>query len=103
METSLPGLRRLAVSVQMFRRLAFASALMLTLIVASGATVRLTGSGLGCKHWPGCTAGDPFPSAGYHSDIEFSNRVVASVTILATLAAFAGALLVPGARRWVRI
>jgi cytochrome c oxidase assembly protein subunit 15 len=76
---------------------------MLTLIVASGATVRLTGSGLGCKHWPGCTAGDPFPSAGYHSDIEFSNRVVASVTIAATLAAFVGALLLPTTRTWLRV
>ena len=29
---------------------------MLVLIVATGATVRLTGSGLGCEHWPGCAA-----------------------------------------------
>ena len=29
---------------------------MLVLIVATGATVRLTGSGLGCPHWPTCTA-----------------------------------------------
>ena len=62
---------------------------MLVVIVASGATVRLTGSGLGCEHWPGCQAGDPFPKTGYHSDIEFSNRVVAAVAILATLAALA--------------
>jgi cytochrome c oxidase assembly protein subunit 15 len=103
METSLPRLRRLAVSVQTFRALALGGALMLMVIVASGATVRLTGSGLGCKHWPGCTAGDPFPSAGYHSDIEFSNRIVASITIVATLAAWIGALLLPSARRWVRV
>ena len=103
METSLPRLRRLAVSVQTFRRLALGSALMLIVIVASGATVRLTGSGLGCKHWPGCTAGDPFPSSGYHSEVEFSNRVVAAITIVATLAAFGAALLLPGAQRWVRI
>lgn len=76
---------------------------MLMVIVASGATVRLTGSGLGCKHWPGCTAGDPFPSAGYHSDIEFSNRVIAAITIFATLGAWLGALLLPTARRWVRV
>ena len=50
---------------------------MLVVIVASGATVRLTGSGLGCEHWPGCQAGDPFPKTGYHSFIEFSNRIVA--------------------------
>lgn len=102
METSLPRLRRLAVSVQTFRRLAIASALMLTLIVASGATVRLTGSGLGCRHWPGCTAGDPFPSAGHHSYIEFGNRVIASLVVITTLLAFAGALLLPSAVRWLR-
>ena len=103
METSLPRLRRLAVSVQTFRRLALASAVMLTVIVASGATVRLTGSGLGCKHWPGCTAGDPFPSAGYHSYVEFSNRLVATLTIVATLAAFVAALMLPTARSWLRV
>ncbi len=102
METSLPRLRRLAVSAQSFRWLALASTSALTLIVASGATVRLTGSGLGCRHWPGCTAGDPFPSAGYHSYIEFGNRVIASLVVIATLVAFVGALLLPGAKTWVR-
>ena len=81
-----------------FRRLALASAVMLVVIVASGATVRLTGSGLGCQHWPGCQAGDPFPKTGYHSFIEFSNRIVAAIAILATLAAFVAALRVPRRR-----
>lgn len=103
METSLPRVRRLAISAQTFRALALGSALMLMVIVASGATVRLTGSGLGCRHWPGCTAGDPFPSAGYHSDIEFSNRIVAGITVFATLGAWLGSLLLPGARRWLRV
>jgi len=103
METSLPRLRRLAVSVQTYRRLALASAFMLTLIVASGATVRLTASGLGCKHWPGCTAGDPFPSSGFHSYIEFGNRVVAALTIVAVMAAFVASLLVPGVKPWARV
>jgi len=101
-DLSLPRLRRLAVSEQLFRRLALASAVMLIVIVASGTTVRLTGSGLGCEHWPGCQAGVFFPETGYHSYIEFSNRVVAAVTILATLAAFVAALKVASARRWVR-
>ena len=63
----MPRLRRLAVSAQTLRRLALVNAVMLVVIVATGATVRLTGSGLGCEHWPGCTAGDPLPSNGYHS------------------------------------
>ncbi len=58
---------------------------VLVLIVATGATVRLTGSGLGCPHWPTCTTTHALPR-GYHSDIEFSNRVVSAVTVFTTLA-----------------
>jgi len=58
---------------------------VLILIVATGATVRLTGSGLGCPHWPTCTTKHALPR-GYHSDIEFANRVVSAVTVLTTLA-----------------
>jgi cytochrome c oxidase assembly protein subunit 15 len=57
----------------------------LVLIVATGATVRLTGSGLGCPHWPTCNSTHALPK-GYHSDIEFSNRVVSALTVLSTLA-----------------
>jgi cytochrome c oxidase assembly protein subunit 15 len=101
-ETSLPRLRGLAISARTFRRIATANVVALLVVVGTGATVRLTGSGLGCLHWPGCTAGDPFPNKGYHSYIEFSNRIVAGVTIVFTLATFAGALLAANARPWVR-
>ena len=79
------GRVRFAVSAETFRRVAFVATGMLVLIVATGATVRLTASGLGCEHWPGCQPGDPFPKKGYHSYIEFSNRIVAAFTVLATL------------------
>ena len=102
MEASLPRFRRLAVSAQSFRRLALANAVILVLIVASGATVRLTGSGLGCEHWPGCEAGDPFPKTGYHSYVEFSNRIESGFVILVTLATFLASLRVPELERWVR-
>ena len=102
METSLPRLRRLAVSAQTLRRLALVNALMLVVIVATGATVRLTGSGLGCEHWPGCTAGDPLPSNGYHSYVEFGNRIVASIAIFVTFATWIATLLAPTAKRWLR-
>src|SRR6516162_5929096 len=102
MDTALPRVRRFAVSRRTFRRLSLASAVMLVVIVASGATVRMTGSGLGCEHWPGCQAGDPFPKTGYHSYVEFSNRIVASIAIIATLATFLASLLVPGVKRWTR-
>ena len=73
---------------------------MLVLIVATGATVRLTGSGLGCEHWPGC-AQHHFEPRSFHSDIEFGNRVVAFFTILVTLATMIGAWLA-GLRRSLR-
>ena len=73
------------ISPVVFRRVALAAVGVLVLIVATGATVRLTGSGLGCPHWPTCTTAHALPR-GYHSDIEFSNRVVSAVTILTTLA-----------------
>jgi heme a synthase len=79
--------RRLALTVTpvVFRRIAFAAVGVLVLIVATGATVRLTGSGLGCPHWPTCTTAHALPR-GYHSDVEFSNRVMSAVTVFTTLA-----------------
>ena len=94
--TQLRRVRELSLSPTAFRRVALASAIMLWLIVGSGAAVRLTGSGLGCEHWPGCTAGDPFPSSGYHSFIEFSNRIVAFITIVTTLVAWLASRRTPG-------
>jgi heme a synthase len=91
--------RGLALSAAAFRRLAVANAAMLVVIVATGATVRLTGSGLGCEHWPGCAPNQPFPERGFHSYIEFSNRVVAFFTILVTLGTWLGSLAAPVSRR----
>jgi cytochrome c oxidase assembly protein subunit 15 len=50
----------------------------LTLIVLSGAAVRLTGSGLGCPDWPRCY-GHVYPKLQAHSLIEFSNRFVSGI------------------------
>ena len=72
---------------------------MLFAIVSTGATVRLTASGLGCEHWPGCQAGNPFPASGVHSYIEFGNRMVAGLTIAVTLVVALGAFLTPGLER----
>ncbi|HKD32075.1 MAG TPA: COX15/CtaA family protein [Gaiellaceae bacterium] len=75
----------------------------LWLIVVTGAAVRLTESGLGCRHWPGCEKGHPLPAKNYHAYIEFGNRVVGAVTIvvvlLTALAAWRTPSLTRGARR----
>ena len=80
----LARLLETGLSMQALRRLTLLNAVMLVLIVATGATVRLTGSGLGCEHWPGC-APHHFEPKSFHSYIEFSNRVFAFFTILVTL------------------
>ncbi len=97
----LRALRAFEVTPARFRALAFAAAGALYVIVSTGATVRLTGSGLGCEHWPGCQPGNPFPEKGYHSYIEFGNRMVAGTTIVLTLLAWLAARRAEGLPRWV--
>jgi heme a synthase len=94
--------RRFELSPTSFRRLAIGGALALYLIVASGATVRLTASGLGCEHWPGCAPGNPFPEKDYHAFIEFGNRIWSALTIGATLLVWLGSLRTPGLTRGAR-
>jgi cytochrome c oxidase assembly protein subunit 15 len=91
--------RSFALAPAWFLRLAAVELFALWVIVATGAAVRLTSSGLGCRHWPGCEAGHPLPAKDYHAYIEFGNRVVGGVTILITLLVAATSLLTPLGRR----
>jgi heme a synthase len=71
------------------RRLAYASLVANIIIVVTGGAVRLTGSGLGCPTWPGCTEDSYVPTAamGVHGVIEFGNRMITLVvTLVAVLA-----------------
>lgn len=93
-------LRSLTVSPALFEWFAYAALAALFLIVVSGATVRLTGSGLGCENWPNC--GDTFlPPKDYNALIEFGNRVAGFVVGLTTLAAAVAGFRVPGMPRWL--
>jgi cytochrome c oxidase assembly protein subunit 15 len=93
-------LRSLTVSPAVFEWFAYAALAALFLIVVSGATVRLTGSGLGCENWPNC--GETFlPPKEYNALIEFGNRVAGFVVGLTTLAAAAAAFRVPGMPHWL--
>ncbi len=102
METSLPRLRGLALSAPTFRRVALANVLWLFVIVASGASVRLTDSGLGCLDWPGCAAGAFVPKSGFHAYVEFSNRIVSGVAVLVALATWLASLLTRSLPSWAR-
>ena len=74
-------------------------------IIATGAAVRLSESGLGCPDWPQCTrgslvaahsAGDPM----FHTWIEFGNRLVTIAITLVAVVVFAAAWRFrPGGRR----
>ena len=84
-------LARLAVTPAQYRRVAYATLAALTLIVLTGAAVRLTDSGLGCENWPKC-GGTPLPPLSSHALIEFGNRAISGVvgvlTIVAAVLAF---------------
>jgi cytochrome c oxidase assembly protein subunit 15 len=73
--------------------LALFALLSLGVIVVTGATVRLTGSGLGCSDWPTCEHGqvaaqvDDAPAM-----VEFTNRVFTGVVSVAVVLAVLGAL-----------
>jgi cytochrome c oxidase assembly protein subunit 15 len=101
MQATTAAARAKAVSSQAFRRLAVAAAISLYAIVVSGATVRLTASGLGCESWPGCEQGSFFPASSHHGFVEFGNRVVSLFPIGLTLAAWLGARRTPGLVGWV--
>jgi cytochrome c oxidase assembly protein subunit 15 len=74
------------VTPRQYALVAYAALGALTLIVLSGAAVRLTGSGLGCPDWPKCY-GHAYPPLNTHAVIEFSNRII---TVPVSIAAGAG-------------
>src|SRR5438477_6092259 len=102
-ETTAAGrARAFALSPAWFLRLAALQLFALWVIVATGAAVRLTSSGLGCRHWPGCEAGHPLPAKNYHAFVEFGNRVVGGGVILVTLLGWIGARRTLGLPRWAQ-
>ncbi len=65
-------------------------------IIVTGGAVRLTGSGLGCPTWPQCVSGSiaPVPHQAQgtlHSWIEFGNRLLTVLLVVAIIAAVVGA------------
>jgi heme a synthase len=82
---------RLTISPRAYRRLTYVALASLTLIVFTGAAVRLSGSGLGCPDWPKCNGGYVAP-LDTHAWIEYGNRLfsglVGAICIVAGVAAF---------------
>jgi cytochrome c oxidase assembly protein subunit 15 len=100
MEAGQARLKAVSISPRTFRRLAYLTLALLFAIVVSGATVRLTASGLGCENWPRC--GETFlPEKDFHALVEFGNRGVGVLVGLVSLAAAVAAGRVRGLPRWV--
>lgn len=86
-----------------YRRWLYATLGWLVLVVATGAIVRMSGSGLGCDNWPRCgQLPVPTEAATYHPIIEFSNRMLALAAIISAVITWLIARRVPGIKGWVR-
>jgi cytochrome c oxidase assembly protein subunit 15 len=72
------------------RRLALTSLIANIGIVSTGGLVRLTNSGLGCPSWPDCSSGDlvPVRALSSHKAIEFGNRALTTLLVIAVAAVF---------------
>ena len=77
-------------SAKTLRRLSSLMVFTQSAIVITGASVRITGSGLGCSTWPECTPGSftptpDQPESPLHAWIEFGNRLLTFILLLNAL------------------
>lgn len=89
-------------SPQAAHRVAVLSLVMLSVVVFTGAAVRLTGSGLACPQWPQCN--DQVITGTQPEWIEFGNRLFSgAIGLIAVLAFFVMLLRTPRDRELVKI
>ncbi|MCW3001554.1 MAG: hypothetical protein JWQ20_852 [Conexibacter sp.] len=83
---------RWPVSPRVHAYAAWSALVLFSLIIISGAGVRLTGSGLGCHKWPRCSDQSVAPQNG-HAFIEFGNRMITTPVAIAAICCLVFALL----------
>ncbi len=76
-----------------YRRITLGALLALTFIIVTGASVRLTGSGLGCPDWPTCAENRIVAPWEYHAMVEFVNRTITGLVSVAVMLAVLGSLV----------
>ena len=84
---------RFSITPERYALIARIALWMLTLIVLTGAAVRVTGSGLGCPTWPKCTEESLYTELNTHGLIEFGNRLLTFLVGFAAIGAFGAAFL----------
>jgi len=86
--------RQFSMTVKRYRQLTIVACFFIGAIIVTGASVRVTGSGLGCPTWPKCTSDSftPVEMQSGHAFVEFGNRVFTGLLSLSVIAAVAGSI-----------
>jgi cytochrome c oxidase assembly protein subunit 15 len=85
-----------------FRLLCRFTLAVVVLNIVTGAAVRLSDSGLGCPDWPTCSQHHLTPALRLHPLVEFGNRVVVAVLVVACIVTAVASFLRRPARRDLR-
>lgn len=88
----------MTITPQRYRQIAVVALVALSVIIVTGAAVRLTGSGLGCDDWPNCSSERLIDVSSKHAAIEQINRLFTGVVAAAVIAAVLGAYRRPPRR-----
>ena len=87
------------VSPPTYRRATLAALVLLTIIVVTGAAVRLSDSGLGCSDWPKCEQNKFVGVSSFHQMIEQGNRMFTGLVVVAVIVCVLGSVVREPRRR----